>query len=151
MSDTFEPYDLKESFPMLVATCAKYMRETLKMCFIDAGYKVTHEQWAVLTWLAERDGVTQQELADSFERSKVAAYNLLKKLEQNSLILRKTDSDDSRYNRVYLTDKGMTLQRELTPLAKSNTALMSEGIPTEDIETFKSVLRKLNTNMKSRS
>ena len=124
------------------------MRETLKVCFADAGYKVTHEQWAMLLCLAERDGVSQQELADRFERSKVAAYNLLKKLEQNGLVHRQTDPDDSRYNRVYLTEQGWQLQRELTPLARLNTECMSEGISTDELEIFKSVLRRLNKNMK---
>lgn len=124
------------------------MRETLKVCFAAAGYKITHEQWTILLYLAQRDGISQQEIADRFERSKVAAYNILKKLEENGLVLRKTDPVDSRYNRVYLTAEGRRLQRELTPLAKANTSSMSEGISDEEIEIFKSVLRRLNSNMK---
>lgn len=147
-ADNLRPYDIEESFPMLLTTCVKYMREKLKECFTKAGYKVTHEQWTILLYLAQQDGISQQDLADRFERSKVSAFNLLKKLEQKGLVLRKTDPVDARYNRVYLTAEGRKLQNTLTPLARANSAAISAGISVEEIETLKAVVRKLNANMK---
>lgn len=75
---------------MLIAKCEKHMRESLNKRFREAGYNVTTEQWIILVHLG------QQELADRYDRSKVSALNLIRKLEKTGHILRKSDPVDGR-------------------------------------------------------
>lgn len=141
-------YDIDESFPMLMATCVNYMRESLNARVCEAGFNVSSEQWMILTYLAYSDGISQQDLADRYQRSKVSTLALLKKLEKNGLITRQPDPDDGRSNLVYLTSEGRNLQQSLIPIAKKNVKRMSEGLSCEDIERFKITLRKITTNLK---
>lgn len=142
-------YDVNESFPMLMSTCVKFMRESLNDRFSTAGFPITSEQWIILTFLAERDGVSQQDLAKRYDRSEVSILNLLKKLELSELIIRQRDPVDGRCNRVYLTIKGRKLHQQLIPHAKANIARMSEGIRDEELEQLKGIIRKINSNLHS--
>lgn len=140
-------YDVNESFPMLIAKCEKHMRESLNKCFREAGYNVTTEQWIILVHLGQQDGLTQQELADRYDRSKVSAMNLIRKLEKTGYILRKSDPVDGRCNRVYLTSDGRKLLQSLVPLAKANRKNMSQGITVEEIELLKSIVKRVTGNL----
>lgn len=149
MTDSSETFRVKDSFPAQMTTCVKYMRERLNRRFANAGYNVTAEQWILLLHLADQDGISQQTLADRYDRTKVSALNLLKKLEKNGLVIRRPDPVDGRTNRVYLTPEGRKLQRSLIPLAKENVASMSAGITAGEIEQLKSIVAKIMKNLKS--
>lgn len=140
-------YDVNDSFPMLLAKCEKFMRESLNKRFKDAGFNVTTEQWIILVHLGQQDGLTQQDLADRYNRSKVSALNLVRKLEKAGYVIRESDPVDRRCNRVYLTSNGRKLLQTLVPLAKANIAYMSEGISIEEIELLKSIVKKITGNM----
>lgn len=142
-----DTYDIHESFPMLMTTCVKYMRERLNARFQEAGFNITTEQWNLLAHLQEQDGLSQQALADRYRRSKVSALNLLKKLENAGLITRHPDPVDGRTNRVYLTPKGRKIQKALIPLAVENIKSMSEGLSDEELQALKSIVRKITKNL----
>jgi len=143
-----EKYDVDESFPLLMSTCVKYMRETLNARFAEKGYAITSEQWVLLTLLADQDGVTQLDLAKRSDKTEVSTLNLLRKLENNDLVIRRPDPVDGRSKRVYLTNEGRKLQKSLISSAKANIARMSRGLESEDIEKLKSILRVITRNLK---
>ena len=147
MNELDKKYNVDESFPMLMSTCVKYMRETLNARFIENGCIITSEQWMMLMYLSKQDGMSQQHLADDCSISKVSALNLIKKLEKNNLIIRHPDPVDGRSNRVYLTNEGRKMQRFLIPLAQTNTHKITQGITTEDIEQLKRTVRKMLVNL----
>jgi DNA-binding MarR family transcriptional regulator len=146
-----EPFVITDAFPTdalswLMATCSKVLREKLAVRFTKAGYSVTPEQWAILGRLGQQDGLSQQTLADRFHRSKVAAFQLINKLEKQGLVQRRNDPDDGRSNLVYLTDEGRRVQQALVALAKENMAAALEGVDEADLETAKKVVRTIINN-----
>lgn len=143
-----ETYDVEDSFPILMATCVKYMRETLIARFTDAGQSITSEQWIILTLLADQDGVPQKDIAARSDRSEVATLNLLKKLELGGFVVRRPDPVDGRSRRVFLTTEGRKLQSSLIPYANANMRQMTEDIPLEDIQHLKATLQKITINLK---
>lgn len=145
--DYQEKYDVNESFPMLIANCEKHMRESLNKRFREAGYSITTEQWIILVHLGQQDGISQQELANRYNRSKVSALNLIKKLKKDEYVVRETDPNDARVKLIYLTSKGHKLLQTLIPLAKSNIQAMNQGISTEEIALLKKIARKISTNL----
>ncbi|TKB12238.1 MarR family winged helix-turn-helix transcriptional regulator [Desulforhopalus sp. IMCC35007] len=145
-----QTYDVDESFPILMATCVKYMREALNASFAERGYAITSEQWILLCHLASQDGVSQLELARRSDKTEVSTLNLLKKLEVNDLVIRRPDPVDGRSRRVYLTSKGRKLQKTLIPMAKGNIIKMTEGLDVKDIDHLKTILRKITDNLKNK-
>ena len=144
-------FTITEKFPTdalswLMATCSKTLRERLAVRFANAGYAVTPEQWAILGRLGQQDGLSQQALADRFHRSKVAAFQLISKLEKQGLVERRSDPKDGRSNLVYLTEEGRRIQPELVSLASENMTAALEGISEADLTTAKRVVRRIIEN-----
>ncbi|HEY5432975.1 MAG TPA: MarR family transcriptional regulator [Coriobacteriia bacterium] len=60
----------------------------------------------VLRALAERDGITQRDLAEVLHLSRPTVTTMLQRLEQNGLIERWDDEADQRLTRIRLTERG---------------------------------------------
>jgi len=153
MKETNEKFVITDAFPTdslswLMATCSKLLRESLNIKFVNAGYTVTPEQWAILAHLWQQDGLSQQALANRFHRSKVAAFQIIGKLEKQGLVIRRPDPVDGRSKRIYLTSEGRKIQSVLVPLAKENITQAIDGISDKDLEITKNVIRKVISNTK---
>ena len=146
-----EDFVVTDAFPTdalswLMATCSKQLRESLQQRFTSAGYKVTPDQWAILAYLWQQDGLSQQALASRFYRSKVSAFQLINRLEKQGLVFRRADPEDGRSNLIHLTPKGRSIQSALVALARKNMSRALDGISGADLKIAKSVVRKMIRN-----
>ena len=64
---------------------------------------VSASTWFSLTLLAEKDGMSQGELSQSFEVDPSRVTRLAKRLEREGLLRRERDPEDNRVVRMYLT------------------------------------------------
>ena len=136
-----------DSMGWAVAYCSRRLQEGLTKSFAKAGYRVSPEQWSIVAQLWEEDDQPQQALADRFHRSKVAAFHLITKLEEQGIVVRRPNPEDGRSNLVHLTDTGRDMVRTLIPLAQSNIDRAVKGIPPEDVETARAVLYRMAINL----
>jgi len=154
MGSTDDPFGTMDGFPTdplgwLVALCSTMVRSGLTARFAEAGYNVTPEQWSILTHVWQTEGLTQQQLADRFHRSKVAAFHLITRLEEEGLLVRRPNPDDGRSKRIYLTARGKSVVAELIPMAQANLDQALEGVSQRDEEAAKAVMRRIIVNLKS--
>jgi DNA-binding MarR family transcriptional regulator len=93
-----------------------------------ARHGATAEQFVVLALLAERDGITQQELGRRASSDPNTIRAILVLLEDRGLVARDRHPTDGRAHRVTLTRKGrrafMKLSSELKPLQDWLSALL---------------------------
>lgn len=139
-------YDPLNSYTFCLVVAAKRVRERLHSKFIQAGFDISPEKYGMLVLLHNQDGISQQYLADKFEISKVAAFKLLSNLEKRGLVRRRPDPMDGRSKLVYLTEQGKDIYGQLIVLAQDNLNECGEGIAPEDLETLKTILRKIAVN-----
>jgi DNA-binding MarR family transcriptional regulator len=101
-------------------------------------------EFGLMTVMAKRPGITQQELASLAQVDPSSMVALLDDLERRGIAERRVDPDDRRRRSVYLTDKGQeqmqVLQREARKAAKSFLAPLDE----EERATLNALLRKLS-------
>ena len=152
VANSVRKHVMMDSFPTdalswLMSTCSKVLRETLQVRFEKAGYKVTPEQWALLAHLGLQDGLSQQALASRFHRSKVSAFQLISRLEKQGLVVRRSDPKDGRSNLIFLTAKGRAIDGALVSLAQENMVQALKGIPAAELETAKTVVRRIIANV----
>ena len=106
-------------------------------------YGVTTEQFATLQRLAERDGVSQKELASRAEKDQTNMTRILDQLERKGLIVRRPNAEDRRSFLIYSTEKGNRLAAELAPLERATLDALLEGLPDDRIEAFRAALSHL--------
>jgi DNA-binding MarR family transcriptional regulator len=100
-------------------------------------------EFGLMTVMAKRPGITQQELASLARVDPSSMVALLDELEQRGIAERRIDPADRRRRAVYLTDKGHeqmhVLQREARNAAKD----FLEPLSADERDQLNGLLRKL--------
>lgn len=109
--------------------------------------EITPEQWIVLVRLWESDGRTQTELGRSTYRDRPTMSRILAGMERRGLVRRKTDPENARAWRVYLTPRAAKLKAELLPRVRELVARSLHGIPVRDLEITRTTLQKMFANL----
>lgn len=76
-------------------------------------FDVTADQFVVLSLLAERDGVSQQEICNRCYSDPSTLGALVRLMEGRGWVRRETDPCDGRARHVHLTEAGRKLQQQL--------------------------------------
>jgi DNA-binding MarR family transcriptional regulator len=67
----------------------------------------------VLFALWEREGLTHSELAARLHVKPATITKMINRMEKSGFVQRRSDSEDQRVSRVYLTDAGRAIQNEV--------------------------------------
>lgn len=137
--------DLSRNFGFILHDVARLLRTVFDRRVKALG--LTRSQWWVLNHLFRKDGLTQSELADLLEVEKATLGRLLERLEQKGWVRRKSDAEDGRVKRVFLT-------AEVEPALKAMRAAAAElrrdalaGLSLEDQTRFVDALLAVKSNL----
>jgi len=140
-------FELNESFGYLVNRTAIKMKQNLNALFKEAGYNVTTEHWRLLNCLWEQEGLSQSEIALIIEKDKTNVTRILDVMEKNGLIERRTDKNDRRAWRVFLSKKGIELKEPLIKLARQgNRETLKLLLPGEAKELLRLLAKLTDEN-----
>ena len=103
----------------------------------------TADQYALLTFLAEESGVTQQVLVKRLASDKRTINKMLDLLEEKGLVERREHPDDRRAWALYLTKAGKKAQKELYDSADYLRRRLQEAVPPEHLDTVIECLQKM--------
>jgi len=141
-------YNFNDSFGFIIVKLGRLIENKLKINFLKEGVDITPQQWSVLTVLWNEDGISQQNLADTFSKDKTSMTRLLKNMEKNDLIFRKQDSVDRRNNQIFLTDKSKLMKKESIKIAEKTLIETLTGIDHSQLRACKKVLKEITRNLK---
>lgn len=110
-------------------------------------YNVTHEQWPLLKWLWEQDGISQKELSGKSLKDQPTCTRILDKLERRGLIRRQANSVDRRVSLIYLTSEGQEIRDSLLPLARQVLEQALQGLSEQERAQLKNLLNKIYDNL----
>ena len=107
------------------------------------GYDLTPQQFGLLGFLWQEDGITQAELSARSQIDRTTMGGLIDRLEKEGLLARRSHPEDRRAYRICLTEKGKALQPILTPLAVASQAKFTAKLDPQEVETLKALLEKI--------
>lgn len=111
------------------------------------GVNLTKEQFLLLMFLFEKDGLPQNDLAFITNRNKTSLARLITGLEKKELVRRTASEADKRCNLVYLTASGKKLFETAFPIGEEAMKCAQDGISEEEVAITISVLKKVLENM----
>ena len=136
-----------ELYSFITGKASTAIARRLQKKFNHSAVNLTIEQWSVLYHLWKQDGQSQQELCKATFRDKPSITRLVDNLEKLNLVKRVSDDKDRRINKVYLTKQAQKLQEDTMQLAEETLNEALEGVPAEQVEMCKEVLRKVYDNL----
>ncbi len=117
----------------------------------DQGIDLSKEQFIVLKYLNDNDGLIQNDLAFITNRSKTALTRLIQTMEKKNLVFRRSSPEDLRVNHVYLTDHGRETWKMAYPHIKFIDTELQKGISEEALQTVRETMEKIQQNIKIRT
>ena len=112
-------------------------------------YGMTRAQYATLIKLDDQDGQVQNELAEALEVQPIAMVRLVDQLSAEGLVERRSDPQDRRRNRLFITEGGRGRVAELARFKEELGAEVFDGIGEDDLRQMLGTLDRLHGNIKS--
>ncbi|MCR9136608.1 MAG: MarR family transcriptional regulator [Alphaproteobacteria bacterium] len=125
------------------------VRKELGQLFMQGGYDVSPEEWAVLLLLWRDTSKTPGDIAAVTFRDRTTVTRLIDGMVSKGLVFRDMDPSDRRKSVVKATDRGNDLEQELVPIARGLIARALNGIDPGDVETTVRSLRTMTRNLSS--
>ncbi|WP_051505368.1 MarR family winged helix-turn-helix transcriptional regulator [Sulfurospirillum arcachonense] len=119
------------------------------LSFKFKNYDVTPEQWVVLKELFEEDKISQKELSLRVDKDPNTIKAIVDKLEKKGYVNRQKNPSDQRAFLLTLTRSAFELIKQLDPLDENMIANISENFTEEDLKIFRTMLSKVNRNLKN--
>lgn len=148
MAEPFN-FDISLIFAILNGKVSAAINRRLIRNFRENDLDITPEQWTVLLFLWEKDGVSQQELCNATFKDKPSMTRLIDNMERQNLVVRIASKSDRRTNLVYLTRQGRELEDRARNVANRTLKEALAGLSIEELRISQEVLRKVFSNAKS--
>lgn len=141
-------FDIQMIFAILNGKVSAAINRKLYRNFRQNGLDITPEQWTVLVFLWEKDGVTQQELCNATFKDKPSMTRLIDNMERQHLVVRISDKADRRTNLIHLTKTGKDMEDKARVIVAQTLKEALSGITSEDLRISQNVLKKIFYNTK---
>jgi DNA-binding MarR family transcriptional regulator len=137
-----------QSIGALVGRLGKVMQRALTEKFRTEAVDLNVDQCIVLMHLWEEDGQNQAQLGETAGRNKTTVTRAIDTLERKSFVVRVSDKIDRRHKLIYLTQSGRDMLAQVFPHLHQIQESATQGIEAAEMETCKSVLRRMFHNLK---
>lgn len=107
------------------------------------GDSVTLRQYAVLAAIAERPGLSQNDLVRITGIDRSTITEMMRRMQARGWITRATSAADKRMQSVHLAASGSLILAAATPAAKAADAAVLKLLPRTKARTFLNILAKL--------
>lgn len=119
----------------------------VQKAFGENGLDLSKEQWSVLKRLNVNDGQPQNALAFITHRDKTSMTRLVNTMETKNLVVRKSDENDRRINRIFLTEYGKEVISKVQPIMYELIPAVQDTLEDQEIETLINILKKVKTKI----
>lgn len=92
-------------------------------------------------------GVTQLDLVKATHLKPPTVSVTLQKMERDGLVTRKNNETDLRETLVYLTEKGMEIDRKIKVIHKEGDEIALGGLTDDEVSTLSTLLNKVIDNL----
>jgi len=140
-------YTSQESLGFMTITVNRLMNLVLRRHLRDRGIDLTGEQWGVLVMLWNRDGATQEELANFACVDKSSMSRVLALMEDKGLVVRRIDPDNARCKRIRASEAALEIQERSLSVVREVLDVALEGVSDEDHATCLRVLDMVKRNL----
>lgn len=110
---------------------------------------ITRAQWLVLTRLHRHPGASLSELAEMMEVEKATAGRMIDRLVANGWVARRTQRDDRRVKRVYLTPEAERVHKRIWRVAEATVEDALTGLSAQESRRLMTLLQRIKKTLVS--
>ena len=111
------------------------------------GRRITHAQARALIYISRHEGIRQVELAELLDIQPITLARLIDQLAENYLVERRSDPNERRAPKLFLTSDAASHIAVIEDVAASIRTDALHGVGKKEADTLFSVLRKMRSNL----
>jgi MarR family transcriptional regulator for hemolysin len=138
-------YDFENSVGYWVCMTSHAMRRTLSARLAEEG--ITLRQWEVLAWLACDGSASQAELAECLGIEPPTLAGILRRMERDGLLRRRSCTNDRRRNRLEATEKAEELWQRAVRICHEVREQAVSGFTSAELSLFKKLCTEIRDNL----
>jgi DNA-binding MarR family transcriptional regulator len=136
---------MSDSIGLLIAQCCRAHRNRADLGLSELGLHVGQEMFLFQLW--REDGQTQSQLAGCMCIEAPTLSKMVQRMESAGFIERKPDADDARVSRVYLTERGRSLQQPVLAMWRDMEERTLAGLNYTEQMLLRRLLLQIRTNI----
>lgn len=126
----------------------KTYRQFAQKRFLEAGFDITIDQWLVLNAIAEKEDISQLEIAEKVFKDAASVTRIIDLLIKKNYLRRETHSSDRRRFTLELTKEGKTVIKNISRIVDQNRSKALKGVTEKDLLHMKQMLHLVINNCK---
>jgi len=112
----------------------------------DAG--VTFDQWMILKEIIIHQGANQKMIAENLAKEVASVSRILSKLTAQNLVIKKSNSNNMREFKLYISPDGYELMDRLDNTIEKEFKRIFSGIYEQELNLMKGLLDRISTDLK---
>lgn len=141
--------DIRLIFAILNGKVSAAINRKLNLNFRSSSLELSPEEWTILLYLGEQDGVSQQHLCTATFKDKPSMTRIIDVMERQGLVQRVSNKLDRRTNLVHITRVGREVREKAQTVALRTLKEALSGLGIEDLRISQEVLRQVFYNTTS--
>ena len=124
----------------------------MKLDSVIAKYGITGTQAGIIMFIYHKSknrDIFAKDIEEEFEIKGASVAGILQLMEKKELITRLPVDKDARFKKLVLTEKALTLRKEMEFDFNEVEKNMKKGITKEDINIFLKLIKKMLNNISS--
>jgi len=144
-----ETFNLENSINHTIVYASILLRRQLYSLFKKNEVDITPEQWVVLYYLWQNDGLSLGEVAQKTQKDNANTTRIVDRMEAQGLVKRTNKADDKRFFYLYLTEKANNMKPLVYKSILNSTEICSNGLSIDEQKTILMLLNKIIHNMEA--
>lgn len=140
----------REEIGKSVQKLSRKIKRTLDETFLN--YGITGVQASILKFIhkkSQSQKVYARDIETEFDMRRATIAGTLQLMEQNKLIVRKSEENDCRLKEIILTAKAKEIIQKLDIAIKEVEKKLTINISKEEISSFLNTIEKLSKNLEN--
>lgn len=148
MAAVMSGYPTSLTISFLLGMICKANRDAAEQELSSVGLRAGQDRLLRRLW--DGDGLTQVELAQQMSVQPPTVNKMLGRLEAAGLVERRVDPEDNRFSRVYLTERGRHVQRDVEAAFSRMEDRVVANLSVEERVLLRRLLLQVYENLQER-
>lgn len=138
---------VEENIGYWLILLSRSYRKRIQALLSEHGLFVGQDLLLMALW--DQDGQTQSSLAKRLQVQQATLTRMIKRIEGSGLVVRKSDEQDGRISRVFLTNSGMRMRRPIEAIWSAMEDDLFSSLTLEERLLLRRLLMQLHTEIQS--
>lgn len=137
--------DPERSVGFLISDVSRLLRRNFNRRVQALG--LTQTQWRAIAHLSRNEGINQAALAEALDVQPISLARLIDRMEAAAWVERRSDPQDRRATRLFLTSKSQPILDEMWELAAQTIEDALNGLSADERRQVVAGLRRIKQNL----